>query len=175
MKLKLIPAFLILASLFVGTALSSHAETAAAAKAKVKNWKAPEGKIVAQSLVEALLASRTDLASVTLHGVPPGTNVHTMFAGSWPERVGNADDPDDVDIATKAIAVLDPALSRKGLYEVMLPLKDASDKVIGALVIGFKKTDPSREGLFYYGQALEIQGYFKSRTPDLDSLFKNSV
>ena len=141
METKLIPILVVLAAALAGTAPSSLAETAAAAKAKVKNWSAPADKIVAQTLVESLLASRDDLASVTLHGVPPGTMVHTMFAGSWPDRVGNADDPDDVDIATKAIAVLDPALSRKGLYEVMLPLKDASDKVIGALVIGFRKKD----------------------------------
>ena len=154
----------------MGTAL--QAETPAAARAKVKNWHAPAGKLAAQALVESLLASRSDLASVTLHGVPPGTSVHTMFAGSWPERVGNADDPDDIDIATKALTVLDPALSRKGLYEVMLPLKDGSDQVIGALVIGFKKADPAQDGRYFYDQALAVQAFLKARIPDAASLFR---
>jgi len=148
------------------------AETAAAAKAKVKNWKAPAEKIVAQAMVETLLASRSDLVSVTLHGVPPGTSVHTMFAGSWPDRIGNADDPDDVDIAVKGLTVLDPALSRKAIFEVMLPLKEASGGVIGALVIVFKRTDPARNELYYYTQALGIRGDLQAKTPDLESLFK---
>jgi hypothetical protein len=39
------------------------------------------------------MAAHPELLSVTFHGVPPGqTDTYTMFAGSYPDRIGNADD-----------------------------------------------------------------------------------
>src|SRR5260370_26403466 len=60
-----------------------------------KNWTAPTQKIYAQKLSDETMAKHPELLSVTLHGVPPGQeNDYTMFAGSFPERIGNPDDPD---------------------------------------------------------------------------------
>src|SRR3984893_2820249 len=60
-------------------------------------------------LVDEIMATHGDLISVTLHGVPPGqTDTYTMFAGSFPDRIGNSDDPDDIDISKKGITILDP-------------------------------------------------------------------
>ncbi|TLY60660.1 MAG: hypothetical protein E6K52_09890 [Gammaproteobacteria bacterium] len=51
----------------------------------------------AQTLSDQIVAQHPELLSVTFHGVPPGmSKVYTMFAGSYPDRIGNPDDPDDV-------------------------------------------------------------------------------
>src|SRR6516225_2492813 len=61
-----------------------------------KNWTAPAHKIYGQKLSDDTMAKHPELLSVTLHGTPPGMNeVYTMFAGSFPDRIGNGDDPDD--------------------------------------------------------------------------------
>src|SRR5215472_5828175 len=85
------------------------APVAMAQTAAKKNWSPPSYKIFAQQLSDEIMAKHPELISVTFHGVPPGMEkVYTMFAGSFPERIGNADDPDDIDVTTKGITILDP-------------------------------------------------------------------
>src|SRR5713101_1638084 len=69
---------------------ASAAEKASAVPAqKPKNWTAPATKIYAQALSDEIMAKHPELISVTFHGVPPGLDkVYTMFAGSFPERIG---------------------------------------------------------------------------------------
>jgi ABC-type glycerol-3-phosphate transport system substrate-binding protein len=90
------------------------AQTPAAAPAKpVKNWTPPAYKIYAQTLSDQIMAAHPELISVTFHGVPPGlSKVYTMFAGSFPERIGNPDDPDDVMIIELGITIIDPRWHR---------------------------------------------------------------
>jgi hypothetical protein len=38
---------------------------------------------------------------------PGATKVYTMFAGSYPDRIGNPDDPDDVMVTETGIAISD--------------------------------------------------------------------
>ena len=78
-----------------------------------KNWTPPPHKIYAQKLADEIMASHPELISVTFHGVPPGqADAYTMFAGSFPDRIGNADDPDDIDISKKGITIGDPRWHR---------------------------------------------------------------
>lgn len=150
------------------------ARAAAAAANKPKNWHAPPGKILGQQLVDQLMAGHPELLSITLHGVPPGTRVHTMFAGSFPERIGNADDPDDIDASEKALTVLDPRLDRKGRFVVFIPMKDASGKRIGTIVIAFKTAVAAfKEEIEYYQAAIKIQDDLQMKTPSLASLFQS--
>ena len=56
---------------------------------KPKNWTPPATKIYAQTLSDEIMAKHPELISVTFHGVPPGLDkVYTMFAGSFPTRLG---------------------------------------------------------------------------------------
>jgi len=81
----------------------------AGAQAADKNWTPPAHKIYGQQLSDETMAKHPELLSVTLHGTPPGmSEVYTMFAGSFPERVGNADDPDDIEVFKKGITIVDP-------------------------------------------------------------------
>lgn len=109
-----------------------------------KNWTAPSGKIAAQAMSDKIMKAHPELISITFHGVPPGTadGTYTMFAGSYPERIGNVDDPDDVDIQKLGITILDPRWHRtKDTVKkvvVMAPLRDKAGENIGELVMAYK-------------------------------------
>ena len=120
-----------------------------------KNWTAPAGKIAAQTLTDKIMASHPELLSVTFHGVPPGMaeGTYTMFAGSYPERIGNVDDPDDVDIQKLGITILDPRWHRtKDTVKkvvMMLPLRDKAGENIGELVLAYKADAPKPETEYF--------------------------
>src|SRR5215468_12033604 len=80
------------------TGSSAFAEASPTTEARpAKNWTPPPQKIRAQVLSDQIMAAHPELLSVTFHGVPPGLDgVYTMYAGSYPERIGNSDDPDDI-------------------------------------------------------------------------------
>lgn len=137
-----------------------------------KNWTAPAGKIAAQVLSDKIMAAHPELLSVTFHGVPPGTaeGTYTMFAGSYPERIGNVDDPDDVDIQKLGITILDPRWHRtKDTVKkvvVMAPLRDKNGENIGELVMAYKADAPKPENdYFLAGTALR-----DSLSPQIASL-----
>src|SRR5213592_91070 len=89
------------------------ATSSAWAADKAKNWTSPSHKIYAQALSDQIMAEHPELLSVTFHGVPPGMDkVYTMFAGSFPERIGNPDDPDDIEVITKRVTIVDPRWNR---------------------------------------------------------------
>src|SRR5262249_12504790 len=100
------------------------------APSKAKNWTPPATKIYAQTLSDEIMAKHPELISVTFHGVPPGlSKLYTMFAGSFPERIGNPDDPDDIDVITKGITIVDPRWNRNDpvkKFVVLMPLRNAS-------------------------------------------------
>ena len=119
------------------------ASSASRADEPAKNWTPPAAKIYAQKLSDETMASHPELLSITLHGVPPGkTDVYTMFAGSYPERVGNPDDPDDIDVSKKGITILDPRWHRTKdtvkKWVVLMPMRDKAGENIGLVVYAFK-------------------------------------
>lgn len=139
-----------IASLLAAAALTiGAAGLAAAADAPKKNWAPPAYKIYAQALSDELMAAHPELLSVTFHGVPPGapTETWTMYAGSYPERIGNPDDPDDIDVSKKGITILDPRWHRTKdtvkKYVVLEPLRDKSGENIGLIVFAFKTDNPA--------------------------------
>ena len=104
----------------VGACLLAGSTSAFSGDAPKKNWTAPSQKIYGQKLVDDSMKAHPELISITLHGVPPGmSDVYTMFAGSFPERIGNPDDPDDIDVTKKGITIIDPRWRRPpGLWRL---------------------------------------------------------
>jgi hypothetical protein len=133
-----------------------------------KNWTAPAKPIYAQKLSDEIMAAHPELLSVTFHGVPPGrTDTYTMFAGSYPDRIGNADDPDDIDISKKGITIVDPRWHRPNdtvrKFVMMLPLRDAGGNNIGELVLAYKNPQPAPKN---------EQDFFLASTALRDALMK---
>jgi len=130
-------------------ALGFAATVTAAPPEHPKNWTPPAHKIYAQKLSEEIMKAHPELLSVTFHGIPPGgqADAYTMFAGSYPERIGNSDDPDDIDISKKGITIVDPRWHRPNdpvkKFVMMLPLRDASGENVGEIVLAYKNPDGS--------------------------------
>ena len=157
-------------------ALASVAATAAEA-APAKNWTAPAGKIYAQVLSDEIMARHPELLSVTFHGAPPGAaKVYTMFAGSYPDRIGNPDDPDDIDVSVKGITIIDPRWRRTDTvkkFVVLMPLRDAAAQNIGLIVFAFKTDGDGGKGeRDYFTAAMDLRDGLEARIPSYGALFE---
>jgi hypothetical protein len=152
------------------------AETAAGAPQATKNWVPPTAKIYAQALSDEIMANHPELISVTFHGVPPGlSKVYTMFAGSFPDRIGNPDDPDDIDVTTKGITIVDPRWHRNDpqrKFVVLLPLRDAAGENIGLIVYAFKnEANSGRAEKEYFLAATALRDDLQKQIPSYAALF----
>ncbi len=150
-----------------------------AAEPPAKNWTPPAHKIYAQKLSDETMAGHPELLSITLHGVPPGQeNVYTMFAGSYPERIGNPDDPDDIDVSKKGITIVDPRWHRThdtaSKFVVLMPMRDKSGENIGLVVYAFKNpTAPNTSATEqeYFAKAAALRDSLAEQIPDYKALF----
>ena len=147
------------------------------AAAEPKNWSVPAHKIYAQQLADATMKAHPELLSVTLHGVPPGMHdAYTMFAGSYPDRIGNPDDPDDIDVSKKGITIVDPRWNRTKdpapKFVVLMPLRDSAGANVGLVVYAFKVATESNAGeREFYLKALALRDALARKIPSYDALF----
>jgi hypothetical protein len=153
------------------------AAPASAQTAPAKNWTPPSHKIYAQKLSDQIMAAHPDLQSVTFHGVPPGqTEVYTMFAGSYPERIGNPDDPDDIDVIKKGITIVDPRWHRAHdtvkRFVVQEPLRDKAGENIGLIVYAFKTANGSKGERYYTDAAMQLRDQLEPKIPSYAALFE---
>jgi hypothetical protein len=150
-----------------------------AADAPPKNWTPPARKIYAQQLSDQTMAKHPELLSITLHGVPPGQeNVYTMFAGSYLERIGNPDDPDDIDVSKKGITILDPRWHRTRdtdkKFVVLMPMRDESGENVGLVVYAFKNPQNSSTSATekeYLAKATALRDSLAKQIPNYKALF----
>ena len=167
--------------------MKRHAFAAAAALALVaapslaletKNWTPPAFKTYAQTLSDETMRAHPELLSMTLHGVPPGQDkVYTMFAGSYPDRIGNTDDPDDVDVIVKGITVVDPRWHRTkdatAKFVMQLPMRDIAGNNVGLVVYAFRVPIASSAGeREFYTRALDLRDALARRIPSYAALFE---
>jgi hypothetical protein len=145
-----------------------------------KNWTPPSHKIYGQRLSDETMAQHPELLSVTLHGTPPGTtDVYTMFAGSYPERIGNPDDPDDIDVIKKGITIVDPRWNRTKdnpkKFVVLMPMRDAKGENIGLVVYAFKNppANPhtSEIELEFLKKSAQLRDELRRKIPSYSALF----
>jgi hypothetical protein len=161
----------------LGLAVAASAQTAPATEPPAKNWTAPAQKIYAQKLSDETMKAHPELLSVTLHGVPPGmTDTYTMFAGSYPDRVGNPDDPDDIDVSKKGITIVDPRWHRtkdtSPKFVVLMPMRDANGNNIGLVVYAFKVPVAGNQyERTLYTKALDMRDALAKKIPTYEALF----
>ncbi len=174
------------AKIAVGAALCLSAATVGAQTAPasgtvgsaaiVKNWTAPSHRMLAQALVDEAMAKHPELLSLTLQGEPPGhKDVHTMFAGSFPERIGKKSSDVDSLVITKGYSILDPRWKmsdnpRKSTY--LLPLRDKAGQNVGLAVIVFKNpAATNKTEKDFFPAAAAIRDELAARTPSHAALF----
>ena len=151
-----------------------------AADAPAKNWTPPTHKTYGQKLSDETMAKYPELLSVTLHGTPPGkTDVYTMFAGSFPERVGNPDDPDDIDVIKKGITIVDPRWNRTKdnpkKVVVLMPMRNAAGENVGLIVYAFKNppanANTSAAEIAYLQKSTVLRDELQKKIPSYAALF----
>src|SRR5438045_2593976 len=148
-----------------------------AAAAEQKNLSPRTVRSYAQQLADQTMKTHPELLSVTLHGVPPGMHdTYTMFAGSYPDRIGNPDDPDDIDVSKKGITIVDPRWHRTQdpapKFVVLMPLRDRVGQNIGLVVYAFKVPVESNAGeRKFYFKALDLRDALAKRIPSHEALF----
>jgi len=170
-----------LAAAAIGVSLALVHTTSWCADPPQKNWTAPAQKIYAQKLSDETMAKHPELLSVTLHGVPPGMNdVYTMFAGSYPDRIGNPDDPDDIDVSKKGITIIDPRWHRTNdnpkKFVVLMPMRDKAGENIGLVVYAFKEptTNPNTSAAEkdYLAKSIALRDDLATKIPSYKALFE---
>jgi hypothetical protein len=175
--MKVIHRVFVAALLFFSSPSWAAATAPPAPAKKAKNWTAPAAKIRAQVLSDEIMAKHPELISVTFHGVPPGLDkIYTMFAGSFPDRIGNPDDDDDIDVITKGITIVDPRWKRVNdpvkKFVMMLPLRDARGENVGLLVLAYKNPSPvAKSETDFFVVASAIRDDLRKQIPSYADLF----
>ena len=148
-----------------------------AAEAPKKNWTPPAYKNYGQTLSDQIMAQHPELISVTFHGVPPGMDkVYTMFAGSYPERIGNPDDPDDVMVCELGITILDPRWNRTKdpvkKFVMMMSLRDAAGQHCGLLVLAYKNSGANAHSeREFFTMASDLRDALQKQIPSYAALY----
>jgi hypothetical protein len=96
---------------------------------------ASPGKILAQKLVDELAAKHPELVRIGLHLTPPTGSENLIVASNVASKIGQKSDPEDLAAMRTGKPV---ALREQGNFDVTLPLREASGKVIGAIGLTFK-------------------------------------
>ena len=149
-----------------------------AQEAKKKNWTPPPYKIYAQTLSDKIMAAHPELISITFHGVPPGMkDAYTMFAGSYPDRIGNPDDPDDIDVMKLGVTTVDPRWHRMHdpipKFVMMMPLRDKNGENCGLLVAAYRlSANPGKGEKEFYLSGIGIRDDLEKDIPSYAALFE---
>src|SRR3989442_474276 len=88
--------------------------------AQQKLGKAADNKIYAQTLVNELMAARSDLIIVGVHARAPGEKEAKKIATNE-DKVGRLDEPDDLMVVDDQKTILSPGLHGKDRFQVLLP------------------------------------------------------
>ena len=139
--------------------------------AEMAMWKkASSNHILAQKIVNELMAAHPELVVVGLHATAPGATEQTMIATNL-DRVGKKDDDDDKAVSVEHKIITAPNLKDAAKFEVQVWLKDASGKQLTAaagFVFKYKQGDSE---IMLLTKALAFRDELASKTPTFDALF----
>lgn len=132
--------------------------------------KAADNHILAQKLVNDLMAAHHELLVVGLHATKPGTNEQTMIATNL-DRIGKADDDDDKAVSIEHKFILAPNLKDPNKFEVQVWLKDASGAQLAAAAGFVFKYHKGDSEIAMLTKALAFRDELARKTPSLAALF----
>jgi hypothetical protein len=137
------------------------------------SWgKAADNKILAQALVNDVLAHHPELIILGIHSVAPGAKDEALIACNL-DRIGKKDDDDDIAVATEGKMILAPNLKESSKFEVQLPLLDAQGKVVGSTGFVFHY-HAGQDVVQLLQRALSIRAALARKIADHDALFQPS-
>jgi hypothetical protein len=124
-------------------------------------------KTHAQKLVDDTLSRHQDLIVLAMHVAPPKATDNIIVASNF-GRIGKKADDDDM----KVISSGEPIVGVYGegkRYGVELPLRDATNKTIGALSVGFRYKSSDDERAFL-SKAEKVRDELQKRIPSVEDL-----
>jgi hypothetical protein len=124
-------------------------------------------KTHAQKLVDDTLSRHQDLIVLAMHVAPPKATDNIIVASNF-GRIGKKADDDDM----KVISSGEPIVGVYGegkRYGVELPLRDATNKTIGALSVGFRYKSGDDERAFL-SKAEKVRDELQKRIPSVEDL-----
>lgn len=99
-------------------------------------------KIVAQKLVDEVVARHPELVRIGLHVMPPAGAENVVIASNIPDKIGQKSDSEDL----SAMGSRRPVVLKEGNdFDVTLPLRDASGRIIGAIGLTFEPRPGEQE------------------------------
>ena len=138
-----------------------------------KPWrKAVDNHICAQDLVNRMMQDHPELLIGGIHATAPGESGPTIIASTL-DRIGAPDDEGDISVGVGGRTILVPGLKNPARTGLLIPLKDASGKRIGALALAFKPTADEDEAKVFL-QGVAIRNELAGKIPSLESLFRPS-
>lgn len=145
----------------------------------VKNWTAPNYTMLSQSVVDEVFAKHSgQLLSITLQGVPPGFKDEiksTMFAGTFPDRIGKMSSDIDVEVVKNGYMIIDPRLNKNDVprkFTTLMPLRDKAGNHIGLAVIVFKNpVGTNKKEKDFVLAAYDIRDELAAKIPNHSAMF----
>ena len=135
------------------------------------SWgKAVDNHILAQKLVNELMAKNPDLMVIGLHATKPGAKDQTMIATNL-DRIGKADDDDDKAVSVEHKIILAPNLTDPNKFEVQVWLKDARGKQLTAAAGFVFKYKAGDSEIVLLTKALALRDELAKKTPTFEALF----
>lgn len=135
------------------------------------SWRKPaDNPILAQKLVNELMAAHPELVVIGLHATAPGAKDQTMIATNL-DRVGKADDDDDKAVSVEHKIILAPNLKDPKKFEVQVWLKDASGKQLTAAAGFVFKYKTGDSEIMMLTKALAFRDELAKKTPTFEALF----
>lgn len=147
------------------------AGTSALAADAPKFGLAADNKIVAQALVNKIMAANPGLLTAGMHCVPLGSEAQTIVASTL-NIIGKPSDEFDIQVGAQGMTHLSPNLKIPKLG-VMIPLHDRAGKIIGALALAFKYRE-GEDQVKFLADATAIRDRVAGEIPSLAALLASS-
>ena len=139
--------------------------------AEMATWrKAADNKIVAQQLVNELMAAHPELLIIGIHGTAPGAKSGTMVATSL-DRVGKANDEDDNAVADDHRIILELNKTDPKRFEVLIYMKDATGKKLNAAVGFVFKYAGTESDIEMLTKGVALRDELARKIPAWDAIF----
>jgi hypothetical protein len=164
----------LLASLFGLLSPAAHSQTPPPVTAHL--GKAADNHIHAQAVLNAVMAANPDLVAIGLHAVPPGIDAppgspDSQIIAQSADEIGRKDAPIDLEpVKHDQILIYLAPLAGIPRMKVMVPLRDASQRIIGLAVLSFRPS-PGMDKMKAHIRTDEILATFARNFPDKASLF----
>ena len=124
-------------------------------------------KTHAQKLVDDMLSKHSEIIVLAMHVTPPKAKDNIIIASNF-GRIGKKADDDDMKVVSSGEPKVGVYAEGKR-YGVALPLRDATNKAIGALSVGFHyKSGDDEKALL--SKAEKIRDELQKRIPSVENL-----